>query len=208
MDSSQADYRELFESIHAKHERPLYWYLLAPWIESHTTELDWIRSFGNRKGEPFPSADIEDLWRLYALGRINETLLLRFQQGRANGSDWAGPQLSADEYLMFAESLGLTVSTLYWAYRRKNRPYQDVSHGWGSNSQWRTRFRRDFRIGDEFYYSVDDKNDLSLMEPTEVNNNGLTREECVELLTNRCFLITTKPHHDLWPYDDFLRTKS
>ncbi|MES1200874.1 MAG: hypothetical protein ABUS57_05440, partial [Pseudomonadota bacterium] len=35
-------------------------------------------------------------------------------------------------------------STLFWAWLRCNRPALDLSQGWGSNSQWRTRFRRDY----------------------------------------------------------------
>jgi hypothetical protein len=270
MHALQADYRELFNSIQGKHSRPLYWYVLAPWVESHTTEWDWLRSFACRSGSPL-TADVEDLWRLYALGRVNETLLLCFQQGE-HATDWPGPKLSPDEYVWFAESLGLTVaeaksfspfyheivevdeaeneeqtvtvlssywpclmlgnmmfsragvrvsggekfihkgiaesSTLYWAFCRKNRPCQDLSRGWGSNSQWRTSFRRDYRIGQEFYYNVDGKHDLSVSEPTAEDRDGLTREERIELLTNRCFVTTTKPHDDLWPYDDVFHTKA
>lgn len=97
-------------------------------------------------------------------------------------------------------------STLYWAYRRKNRPYQDLSHGWGSNSQWGTCFRRDYRIDGELYYNVDRTNDLALSEKKK-DRDGLTREERIELLTHRCFVRTTKPHVDQWPYDDKLRVK-
>ncbi|WP_437297214.1 hypothetical protein [Sorangium sp. So ce426] len=96
-------------------------------------------------------------------------------------------------------------STMYWAYRRKNRPQQDLSQGWGSNSQWRTAFRRDYRVGQTSYYNVDGKRDLSALESTVEDDEGLTREERVELLTNRCFIFTAKPHDDLWPYDDKLQ---
>lgn len=46
-------------------------------------------------------------------------------------------------------------SMLFWGYTRSNRPYQDLSHGFGSNSQWRTGFRRDYRMGGDFYLNVD-----------------------------------------------------
>jgi hypothetical protein len=269
--STQANYRELFDVIHGKHSRPLYWHVIAPWVESHAGEREWLRSFTSRHRSPIPQADVEDLWRLYALSRVNETLLLGFQHGRADGTDWLGTRISSDEYVRFAESLGLTVtdsrsfspfyheiveveeardtdqpvklvatlwpclmlgdmifsragvrvsggrqcirkdvaesSTLYWAFRRKNRPFQDLSHGWGSNSQWRTRFRRDYRIDQELYYNVDGKHDLATREPAE-DRDGLTRGERIELLTNRCFVTTTKPHDDLWPYDDMFRTRA
>ena len=45
-------------------------------------------------------------------------------------------------------------SKLYFTFRRKNRPVDDLSHGWGHNSQWRTRFRRDYVDESNFYYNV------------------------------------------------------
>lgn len=99
-------------------------------------------------------------------------------------------------------------STLYWAYRRKYRPYVDLSHGWGSNSQWRTSFRRDYRIDGHLYYNVDGEHDLSLHKltgPCSGSGNetdSLTRQERLELLIHRCFITTDKPGSALWPYDD------
>jgi hypothetical protein len=269
--ASLADYRELFDLIHGKDSRPPYWYVIAPWVESHPDQRDWLGSFALRRGTPIPPADAEDLSRLYALSRVNETLLLGFQHGRADGTDWPAPNISPDDYVRFAESLGLIVtaspsfspfyheiveveeapdedqpvrvvstiwpclmlgdmmlsragvrvsggtlsmrkdvaesSTLYWAFRRKNRPVQDLSHGWGSNSQWRTSFRRDYRLGEEFHYNVDGKHDLAAPEPPAEDRDGLTREERIELLTNRCFVRAMKPHSDLWPYDDMLSAR-
>ncbi len=97
-------------------------------------------------------------------------------------------------------------STLYWTYLRKNRPNQDLSHGWGSNSQWRTAFRRDFVVGDTFYYNVDGKKDIATQGDDE--ECELTCSERIELLTHRCFVRCTKPHNDLWPYDDHLVQKA
>jgi hypothetical protein len=272
MHSSQADYRKLFDLILGDHTRPVYGSVIAPWVEAHHGEREWLRSFASRRAEPIPPAAVEDLWRLYALSRVNETLLLGFQHGRADGSDWPGPEISLDDYRSFAESLGLTTtepaafspfyhevveaeeardedqplrlasvfwpclllgdmvfsragvrvsggrqfirkdvaesSSLYWAFRRKNRPHEDLSQGWGSNSQWRTCFRRDYRIGQDFHYNVDGKHDLSLPEPAAEDRDDLTREERIELLTNRCFVRTTKPHADLWPYDDMLLVRA
>ena len=264
--ASQADYRGLFDSIHTKDCRPLYAHVLAPWVDAHAAERDWLCSFASRSGSPVPPAEPEDLWRLYALSRVNEILLLCFQRGRADGTDWPGLKVSLDEYVWFAESLGLAVaeaqpfspfyheivkvdqadneeqpvtllstfwpclmlgnmmfsragvrvsggkrfirkevaesSTLYWAYRRKNRPYQDLSHGWGSNSQWRTSFRRDYLLGRAVHYNVDRRHDLSRPESRSEDRDGLTCEERIELLTNRCFITAMKAHGDLYPYDD------
>lgn len=97
-----------------------------------------------------------------------------------------------------------TTSTLYWAYRRRNRPYQDLSQGWGHNSQWRTRFRRDYRVAQRIFCNVDGKHDLLAHDLVVDDEFPLTRAERVELLVNRCFILTSKPGNDLWPYDDRL----
>ena len=271
MDSEQGDFRELYASLIEYEGGSAYRDVLAPWVEANTGELDWLRSFASRSRTPVPVAEPEDLWGLYALGRVNEILLLRFEHGRADENDWPGPEISLDEYAAFAESLGLAVaavrepfspfyheivevheaddeecpvsllatlwpclmlgemlfsragvrvvggrkfirkevaesSTLYWAYRRKHRPYHDLSRGWGSNSQWGTNFRRDYRIGQGFYYNIDGTHDLTVMDPTAEDRDGSAREERIELLTNRCFVTTTKPHDDLYPYNDVFRT--
>ncbi|XLZ70231.1 hypothetical protein ABT364_27455 [Massilia sp. SR12] len=91
-------------------------------------------------------------------------------------------------------------STLYWTYLRTLRPHQDLSHGWGGNSQWRTRFRRDFAIDGKYYFNVDGKRDLATQ--SDEDESGLSLGERIELLTNRCFVRCEKPHDDLWPYDD------
>jgi hypothetical protein len=88
-------------------------------------------------------------------------------------------------------------ATLYWAFRRSYRPTFDLSDGWGSNSQWSTNFRRDYVIGNQAFYNVDGDLDARFA------NEKLTSSERIEFLTNRCFLVTQKPHEDLWPFDDF-----
>jgi hypothetical protein len=100
-------------------------------------------------------------------------------------------------------------STLYFTYRRTNRPTSDLSHGWGSNSQWGTDFRRDYEDAAMFYYNVDRA--VSVDEPypfseydqydAEDQTVSLTRDQRIELLTHRCFIVTDKPHGDLWPFD-------
>jgi hypothetical protein len=110
MHMAQAVYRELLDSILGYDGSSLYQEVLAPWVDANASERDWLRSFANRRGTPVPGASIEELWRLYALGRINEVLLLRFQQGHADGSAYTGPPISLDEHLAFAEALGLTVA--------------------------------------------------------------------------------------------------
>lgn len=265
-----ADPRDLHDAIHGFRDGSLYWHLLWPWAQAHPDERARLLAFATRSGNPIPPASHEDLWHLYALSRVNQVLLLRFQQGRADGTDWPGPELSPNEYRAFSESLGMAVadvsefhpfyheivevhpgedpdepltlvgefwpclmlgdmlfsragvcvtggsrsvnkevaesSTLYWAYRRKNRSHEDQSHGWGSNSQWATAFRRDYRIGSHFYFNADGEHDLTRPIEPAPEQPELTQAERIELLTNRCFLTTTKPHDDLYPYDDTHRT--
>ena len=247
---------------------------LSGWSSRYPEEGRWLEAFGRRVG-PHDPASSEELWRLYALSRVLELMLLSFQAGSADGSAWPGPGLALEEVCAFARALGLTVvtptryaafdgeivsvvqagdpgepvslesvvwpcfmlgdllvcragvvvragstqvdariaahSTLYWAYRRKYRPVQDLSHGWGHNSQWRTSFRRDYRANGRLYLNVDGELDLALpaVEGDErealANQDGLlTRLERTEMLTHRCFVVTSKPSDDLWPYDDRL----
>lgn len=96
-------------------------------------------------------------------------------------------------------------SRLYWAWQRWNRPTMDLSHGWGSNSQWRTHFRRDYRIGSTLYFNVEGGNDLTDPESTRTDSNPLSRDMRIELLINRCFVKSPEPTGDLWPYDDTFR---
>lgn len=84
-------------------------------------------------------------------------------------------------------------STLYWCHRRSGRPTQDLSVGWGSNSQWRTAFRRDYCLAGQLHYNVDGQSqpddDLDLTDP-----------EKTELLRHRCFIVSARTHEDLFPY--------
>jgi hypothetical protein len=46
-------------------------------------------------------------------------------------------------------------STLHWEYWRRHRVTSDGSFGWGSNSQWRTEFRRDYITSRGHVYDFD-----------------------------------------------------
>jgi hypothetical protein len=267
MYGSQAPYREVHDALLEYSGSEAYGDVLVPWLRANKDECHWLKEFSSRS-ESFPAeATPEELCRLYALSRVIETLLLRFQQGRCDSSDWPGPAISMDEYEAFSTALGLTIcrpstyspfhhevvkvtpsassddrvnvlsqewpclmlgallisragvhvssnvtrlspgiadsSVLYWAYRRKNRSCQDLSRGWGSNSQWRTRFRRDYRFGTTLHLNVDGHVDLSTCET--LVDDGLSRAERIELLVNRCFVSTANHSEDWWPYDDTLR---
>ena len=85
-------------------------------------------------------------------------------------------------------------STLYWAYARNTRKTQDLAKGWGSNSQWRTSFRRDCALEGRLFYNVDAR------EYPGGADDGLDAGERAELLRHRCFVTCTRPDDDLWPY--------
>lgn len=85
-------------------------------------------------------------------------------------------------------------STLYWAYARNNRRAEDLGSGWGSNSQWRTEFRRDYALDGALHYNVDGR------DPGPGAGIDLTATERAELLRHRCFVTCTRPSDDLWPY--------
>jgi hypothetical protein len=93
-------------------------------------------------------------------------------------------------------------STLYFTHRRLSRQTNDLSMGWGSNSQWRTDFRRDYESDGMRIYNFDGTNRLNVLAVSGVDRDGLTPGERIELCRNRCFVVTSKSHEDLWPFDD------
>lgn len=263
MHSDQFACRELQEALCDYRGNSSFTELILPWLSANPEEAVWLREFREREGTPIPPATREDLWRLYAFGRVFEVLALGFQDPTVN---WA---VSIEEFSQFAKALGIEpilptpfspfhheivrletaaepdqparvvefhwpclmlgkmlfmragvtvsagsdvlapgiadASTLYWACWRHNRPHQDLSHGWGSNSRWRTDFRRDYHIGAEFHLNVDGRHDLAGLPADSVDQFGLTPAERKELLSHRCFVVTGKDHSDLWPYNDHVR---
>ncbi|NUT97986.1 MAG: hypothetical protein HOY78_38835 [Saccharothrix sp.] len=91
-----------------------------------------------------------------------------------------------------------TRSTQYWTWWRRNRPVDDLSHGWGSNSQWRTEFRRDYVVGDEVHFNVDGRES----RPPEPDDD-LTDAERLELLRFR-HGVRRDLGPDRWPYGETL----
>lgn len=98
-------------------------------------------------------------------------------------------------------------STLYWTYRHPRRNCQDLSLGWGSNSQWRTSFRRDYKSDGQFHYCVDAK--YSLDENEFSPQEDLPKEVLIELVKNRCLIKTRleSSDEDLLPYEYRLTEK-
>lgn len=131
-----------------------------------------------------------EIWPCLVLGNL---LFSRAGCALVAGREHMDPEIAAS-------------TTLYWTHRRNHRPVQDLSAGWGHNSQWRTRFRRDYWLGVSLHYNVDAHLDVRAAQLTNPNpaREDLTAEERVELLTHRCFVRTRKAHDELWPYDDRL----
>ncbi|HVR38284.1 MAG TPA: hypothetical protein VMU84_04260 [Thermoanaerobaculia bacterium] len=266
MHSDQEPYRELYEAFLHYEGTALYADVVRPWVASHESERAWLASFAKRTGDPIPAATTEEIWRLYALSRIVDLLLLGLAPADCKRFDsWGIETITRAEFAGFMESLGLrkieraafhpffheivTVdalpdpespihivdtywpgymlgpllinragcgvaagtnqltkeiaehSTLYWAFARRTRPREDQSMGWGSNSQWRTSFRRDYAIDGMLYYNVDDENKSH--KPDEL----LDEAERLELLRFRCFVRSTKPHEDRLPYHETYRER-
>lgn len=91
-------------------------------------------------------------------------------------------------------------STLYFTNRRFRRQASDLSHGWGSNSRWRTAFYRNYMTSEYTFVNVDAKIDLASNNLTAFDLHELSLQQARELLLNRCF-IQSDIRDDLWPYD-------
>jgi hypothetical protein len=93
-------------------------------------------------------------------------------------------------------------SVLYWSSWRNHREVDDLSKGWGHNSQWRTQFRRDYETATHLRFNVDGKYLLGAGEIPKTVEDDLAEYERIELLTHRCFVQCAKPSADRWPWDD------
>ncbi len=108
---------------------------------------------------------------------------------------------------------------LYWTFRRAHRPTHDLSHGWGSNSQWSTDFRLDYRTPDGDHLNVAENGsvdgppdrDRDRAKDLAPEERLLTPTERRELLRHRCLLRTPQAaealaaspgwQDELWPYE-------
>jgi hypothetical protein len=134
--------------------------------------------------EPDPNAPIELLEERWPALMLGDLMFCRA------GCAVSGGTLHVNKEI--AES-----SKLYWTYRRKDRRCNDQSHGWGSNSQWRTGLRRDYRSRDGYHYNVDARQTL-------VGDEGIVDDApvsmWVELLRHRCLIRSSADDSDLYPY--------
>ncbi|GAA0838265.1 hypothetical protein ACFQVD_08845 [Streptosporangium amethystogenes subsp. fukuiense] len=86
-------------------------------------------------------------------------------------------------------------STLYWTYRRRSRPYCDLSHDWGSNSQWATDFRRDYLVDGRLHYNVE----AALRPEDHRLEEDLDPASMIEIVRHRCSTVIDHGR-DLYPY--------
>ncbi len=109
MYNSQAPCRELYEQLLDYDGASVLADVLLPWIAREPGERAWLHAFAARQGTPFPSADGEDLCRLYTFSRVSDLLLLRFPVEPAGGVHAA-----------FMKALGLT--------ELPSRPFRPIFH--------------------------------------------------------------------------------
>ena len=265
IDSDFPRFRALYEAILAAGCDALFERVLQPWMEQAreaVAQMELFRQPGrfDMRSEQFLLPN----WNLYALSRVNDLLLMPFQDD-ARGC-WDGPRITLDQYGHFFTGIGFRTfnanrfspfyheivaveqspdqdqpiaieqtlwpglmlgdllfsrsgvrivagsshalksvaeqSPLYFAYRRLHRRTVDLSQGWGSNSQWRTLFRRDYVAGDRLIYNIDGTTSLDATGPTHLDEAGLTAAQRLELCRHRCFVVTDNNDPDLWPFAD------
>jgi len=257
-------FRELHDLLIGYKGNRLYEAVLQPWSEKAQVAVSGVDRFRTMSRYDTKSDEfLLPIWNLYALSRVNDFLLLSFQNDERG--NWTGPQVSEEQYLAFFSQLGFTpfvsggvssfrneivrvqqshneaepvtmttmiwpglmfgemlfsrsgvavvggrhhvvkevaeTSTLYFTYRRLHRKTSDLSMGWGSNSQWRTAFRRDYECHRMRFYNIDGGHCLNHL-PSEADRDGLTINDRIELCKNRCVIVTTKRDDDLWPFGD------
>ncbi|MCA2227562.1 hypothetical protein [Nonomuraea aurantiaca] len=90
-------------------------------------------------------------------------------------------------------------STLYWTFWRRSRSTRDLSHGWGSNSQWGTDFRRDYLVDGRLHYNVDEA--LNPHHEERGDDEDLGPASMIEIVRYRCSTVVDHGD-DLFPYND------
>ena len=95
-------------------------------------------------------------------------------------------------------------SMLHFTNARRGRRCNDLSHGWGHNSLWRTNFRRNYATRGIAFYNVDGPLDIGTRNPS-LERSGhppaeLPLDQAREILMHRGFVQTLR-FADEWPYD-------
>ena len=89
------------------------------------------------------------------------------------------------------------------------RDLEDGTEGWGHNSQWRTRFRRDYATQSILCFNADGEWDAREPGPgpestVAPRDDELSADQRIELLVHRCFVRTTLAHDERWPWNERL----
>lgn len=99
-------------------------------------------------------------------------------------------------------------STLFETQDRMRRKTDHLSHGWGSNSRWRTRFRLDYDEPAFAVFNLTGENDLA--DPVARPDDRYADRphwQRRELLVNRCFVSADGAAGDWFPYGDTLAVR-
>jgi hypothetical protein len=123
----------------------------------------------------------------------------------------AGVRVRAPRHLI--DAAVATTSTLYFTFRREPRSTSDLSDGWGSNSQWRTKFPRFYSDEDGLHLNWDGEVDIGEDPPADPADRLTSPDpldERRELLLYRCFVRSALPRDedDRFPFGDRLSLNS
>lgn len=97
---------------------------------------------------------------------------------------------------------------MYFTFRRGPRRTADLSHGWGSNSQWRTGFSRFYSDEEGLHFNWDGEVDIGDDPPAPragwPEHEVEPLDQCRELLLHRCFVRGPLPadESDRFPCGD------
>lgn len=98
----------------------------------------------------------------------------------------------------------IKTAPLYWVYERNDREANDLSHGWGHNSQWCTSFRYDFKTERGFYYNFTGKENLNAPDETlltRLKEDNISIQHAIDVVRYRQMMIPHEKRADLFPYD-------
>jgi hypothetical protein len=180
------------------------------------TQQQYCRFFGELGFEPFSGGDFSPLRHEVVRASVDPAL---GDSLRVEHADWPGLMLGQ---LVFARAgvhvgCGPTApldphiaerSTLYFAHQRFHRAANDLSHGWGHNSRWRTQFHFFYEEEALAVFNAYGTIDLARPPPYKVHggdpNEELPLAARRELLMHRSLVVSPGRSDDWFPYGDTL----